>query len=187
MSYAEGIFQNVNDGLGQTTLARGGLKTVSTVDFAPVAATCAVDALLSVTDLRVEFQTVRGVVRAVDGVSWAVKAGETLAIVGESGCGKSVSALAVMRLLARPAGRIAGGQIMFQGQNLLALPEPKMRELRGRDIAMIFQEPMTSLNPVLSIGLQIMESLKIHLGMSNARARTRAIELLGLVGIADAA
>ncbi|HEY4253807.1 MAG TPA: ABC transporter ATP-binding protein [Roseomonas sp.] len=142
--------------------------------------------LLSVEELRIEFATSRGVVRAVDGVSWSVNAGETLALVGESGCGKSVSALAVMRLLAKPAGRIAGGRIMFQGRDLLTLSESEMRERRGRDIAMIFQEPMTSLNPVLTIGQQLAEPLQIHLGMNDAQARARSIELLGLVGIADA-
>jgi peptide/nickel transport system ATP-binding protein len=142
--------------------------------------------LLSVEALRVEFGTSRGVVRAVDGVSWSVRAGETLALVGESGCGKSVSALAVMRLLAKPAGRIAGGRIMFQGEDLLTLTEEQMRERRGRDIAMIFQEPMTSLNPVLTIGMQLAEPLKIHLGMTDEQARVRSIELLDMVGIADA-
>ncbi|WP_282568607.1 ABC transporter ATP-binding protein [Bosea sp. 124] len=142
--------------------------------------------LLSVEGLRVDFHTSRGVVRAVDGVSWTVYPGETMAIVGESGCGKSVSALAVMGLLARPAGRISDGRIMFGGRDLTQLPSSQMRELRGRDIAMIFQEPMTSLNPVLSIGLQLAEPLRIHLGMSKEAARARAIELLGLVGIADA-
>jgi peptide/nickel transport system ATP-binding protein len=142
--------------------------------------------LLSVEGLAVEFRTGRGVVRAVDGVSWSVRAGETLALVGESGCGKSVSALAVMRLLAKPIGHIASGRIMFQGQDLLALSEAEMRERRGRDIAMIFQEPMTSLNPVLSIGMQLAEPLKIHMGMDDDQARARSIELLGLVGIADA-
>jgi peptide/nickel transport system ATP-binding protein len=142
--------------------------------------------LLSVENLRVDFATGRGTLRAVDGVSWSVLPGETLALVGESGCGKSVSALAVMRLLTKPAGRITGGRVMFQGRNLLDLSEGEMREIRGRDIAMIFQEPMTSLNPVLTIGMQIAEPLKIHLGMSDAEARARSIELLGLVGIADA-
>jgi len=142
--------------------------------------------LLSVEGLRVEFATSRGTLRAVDGVSWSIRPGEILALVGESGCGKSVSALAIMRLLAKPAGRVAGGRILFEGRDLLALPEAEMREIRGRDIAMIFQEPMTSLNPVLTIGLQIMEPLTIHLGMSEEQARARAVELLGLVGIPDA-
>jgi peptide/nickel transport system ATP-binding protein len=152
----------------------------------PVDPQTGTDPLLSVEDLVVEFHTARGVVRAVDGVSWSVAPGETLALVGESGCGKSVSALAVMQLLAKPAGRIAAGRVMFQGQNLLALSEAEMRERRGRDIAMIFQEPMTSLNPVLTIGMQLAEPLKIHLGMTEDQSRARSIELLGLVGIADA-
>ena len=141
--------------------------------------------LLEVEDLHVHFVTSRGVVRAVEGISYKVKAGETVALVGESGCGKSVSSLAIMRLLARPAGRIVGGRILFQGRNLLELTEDQMREIRGRDIAMIFQEPMTSLNPVLTIGFQIMEPLLIHLGMSEERARARAVELLKMVGIPD--
>src|SRR5215510_10384750 len=107
--------------------------------------------LLEVEDLHVHFVTTRGVVRAVEGISYKVKAGETVALVGESGCGKSVSSLAIMRLLARPAGRIVAGRILFQGRNLLELDEEEMRAIRGRDIAMIFQEPMTSLNPVLTI------------------------------------
>src|SRR5512134_2733113 len=142
--------------------------------------------LLEVEDLHVHFVTTRGVVRAVEGISYTVGRGEVVAIVGESGCGKSVSALAIMRLLARPAGRVVGGRILFEGRNLLDLSEDEMREIRGRDIAMIFQEPMTSLNPVLTIGFQIMEPLLIHLGMSEAAARTRAAELLKLVGIPDA-
>jgi peptide/nickel transport system ATP-binding protein len=143
--------------------------------------------VLSVEGLKVEFATgSRGTIRAVDRVSWSVRPGETLALVGESGCGKSVSALAVMRLLSRPAGRVTGGRVMLQDRDLLALSEAEMRALRGRDIAMIFQEPMTSLNPVLSIGLQLAEPLKIHLGMSDEQARARSIELLGLVGIPDA-
>ena len=154
---------------------------------APVPARGAEDALLSVEDLRVRIRTSRGTIEPVDGVSWSVAPGEILAIVGESGCGKSVSALAVMGLLARPSASVVGGRIMFQGRNLLTLPEAKMRELRGRDIGMIFQEPMTSLNPVLSIGFQIAEPLTIHLGMTDKQARARAIELLGLVGISDAA
>ena len=125
--------------------------------------------------------------RAVDGVSWDVKEGETVALVGESGCGKSVTALSIMRLVAQPAGRIVGGQVLFKGRDLLALSEEEMRHVRGREIGMVFQEPMTSLNPVLTIGRQLTEGLEIHLGMSPADARKRAEELLGLVGIPDPA
>jgi peptide/nickel transport system ATP-binding protein len=142
--------------------------------------------LLEVEDLHVHFVTTRGVVRAVEGISYKVRPGETVALVGESGCGKSVSSLAIMRLLARPAGRVVAGRILFQGRNLLDLMEDEMRQIRGRDIAMIFQEPMTSLNPVLTIGFQIMEPLMIHLGMTTEAARARAAELLKLVGIPDA-
>jgi peptide/nickel transport system ATP-binding protein len=141
--------------------------------------------LLEVENLHVHFVTTRGVVRAVEGISYKVKPGETIALVGESGCGKSVSSLAIMRLLARPAGRVVAGRILFQGVNLLDLTEEEMREIRGRDIAMIFQEPMTSLNPVLTIGFQIMEPLMIHLGMATQPARARAAELLKMVGIPD--
>jgi peptide/nickel transport system ATP-binding protein len=142
--------------------------------------------LLSVEDLHVQFVTSRGVVRAVEGISYTVNRGETVAIVGESGCGKSVSSLAIMRLLPPVSARIPRGRIMLEGRNLLELDEESMREVRGRDISMIFQEPMTSLNPVLPIGLQIMEPLFIHLGMSEEEGRARAIELLELVGITDA-
>jgi peptide/nickel transport system ATP-binding protein len=141
--------------------------------------------LLEVQDLYVRFETSRGTVRAVDGISYTVNRGEVVAIVGESGCGKSVSALAIMRLLAANTARIPSGRILFEGRNLLALADDDMREVRGRDIAMIFQEPMTSLNPVLPIGQQIMEPLFIHLRMSEAQARARALELLRLVGITD--
>jgi peptide/nickel transport system ATP-binding protein len=159
-----------------------------TVRDANSTATPAADAvLLDVADLHVHFVTSRGIVRAVEGISYQVRQGEIVALVGESGCGKSVSALSVMRLLARPAGRIVGGRIFFAGRDLLALGEDEMRAVRGRDIAMIFQEPMTSLNPVLTIGLQITEPLRIHLGMSETASRTRARELLDLVGIQDAA
>ena len=152
----------------------------------PAEARDAARPLLAVEDLTVEFTTASGTLRAVDGVSWSVRPGETLALVGESGCGKSVTALSVMRLLAKPAGRVTGGRILFGGRDLLALPESEMRALRGRDIAMIFQEPMTSLNPVLTIGVQLAEPLIIHLGMSEVQARVRSIELLGMVGIPDA-
>ncbi len=141
--------------------------------------------LLEVEDLHVHFVTTRGVVRAVEGISYRVRPGETVALVGESGCGKSVSSLAIMRLLAKPAGRIVAGRIVFQGRNLLDLTEDEMRAIRGRDIAMIFQEPMTSLNPVLTIGFQIMEPLLIHLAMTQEQARARALELLKMVGIPD--
>ncbi len=145
----------------------------------------AAPALLEVEDLYVQFSTSRGIVRAVEGLSFHVDPGEIVAIVGESGSGKSVSALSIMRLLPRHTGRIPKGRVTFDGRDLLMLSEEQMRELRGRDISMIFQEPMTSLNPILTIGLQITEPLTIHLGMTDAQARERAIELLGLVGIPD--
>ena len=128
-------------------------------------------ALLDVRDLHTHFVTSAGVVRAVDGVSWDVQAGETVALVGESGCGKSVSALSVMRLVAAPAGRIVSGQILFKGRDLLALSEEEMRRIRGREISMVFQEPMTSLNPVLSVRRQLTETVEIHLGMTPAQSR----------------
>jgi len=141
--------------------------------------------LLAVEDLSVEFRLSWGTVRAVDHVKWSVHPGEVLAIVGESGSGKSVSALAIMRLLEQPAGRIVGGRVVFGGRDLAELSEREMRALRGRDIAMIFQDPMSSLNPILTVGLQIMEPLIVHLGMTKAAAEARAIELLTLVGISD--
>jgi oligopeptide/dipeptide ABC transporter ATP-binding protein len=146
-----------------------------------------VGSLLEVIDLHTEFATRHGVVRAVDGVSWDVAEGETVALVGESGCGKSVSALSVMRLVSQPAGRITSGRIVFKGRDLLTLSEEEMRRVRGREIAMIFQEPMTSLNPVLTIGRQLTEGLETHLGMDIAAARKRAVELLAMVGIPDPA
>ena len=141
--------------------------------------------LLSLRDLSVEFRTERGAIEVVRRVSWAIAPGEMLAIVGESGSGKSVSALAIMGLLAKPAGRISNGQIVFDGQTLTGMAERDLRALRGRDIAMIFQEPMSSLNPILTIGRQIMEPLRLHLKMSVEQAHARAIELLTLVGISD--
>jgi peptide/nickel transport system ATP-binding protein len=140
--------------------------------------------LLAVEDLHTQFSTSRGIVRAVEGVSFNVNRGEVVAIVGESGSGKSVTALSIMRLLSRIA-RIPKGRVVFDGRSLLDLDDEAMREIRGRDISMIFQEPMTSLNPLLTIGLQITEPLIIHLKMSESEARARAIELLQLVGITD--
>src|SRR5258708_2643717 len=138
--------------------------------------------LLDVRDLHVRFETSRGTVHAVEGISYTVNRGEIVAIVGESGCGKSVSSLAIMRLLAK-TGRVTQGSIAFDGRDLLALSAEEMREIRGRDIAMIFQEPMTSLNPLLSIGEQGIEPLLTHLKMSGNEAKSRAIELLPPVGI----
>ena len=143
--------------------------------------------LLDVRNLHTQFATSGGLVRAVDGVSWDVREGETVALVGESGCGKSVSALSVMRLVSAPAGRIVSGQILFKGRDLLTLSEEEMRRIRGGEIGMIFQEPMTSLNPVLSVGRQLTETVEIHLGMTSTQSRARAIELLGLVGVSDPA
>jgi len=139
--------------------------------------------LLDVRDLTTYFFTSAGVVRAVDGVSFAVAPGEALGLVGESGCGKSVSVLSVMRLVPDPPGKTVAGQVLFEGRDLLKVSEPEMRAIRGRDVAMIFQDPMTSLNPVLPIGLQIVEALEFHRGMRRAAARRRAAELLDLVGI----
>ena len=141
------------------------------------------DPLLEVRDLHVHFKTDAGLFRAVDGVSFAVRKGQTLGIVGESGCGKSVTSLAIMRLLAQPVAQYAGGDILFQGQSLLALSEPDMRRMRGGKIGMIFQEPMTSLNPVYTIADQIIESLRAHGLTDKARARARAIEMLKMVGL----
>ena len=143
--------------------------------------------LLEIDGLKTHFFTRDGVVRAVDGVSFSVAPGETLAVVGESGCGKSVTSLSSMRLIASPPGRIVEGTIRFQGINLLELSEREMRDIRGNDISMIFQEPMTSLNPVLTIGRQITETLTLHQGLDRAAADARAIEMLRLVGIPDPA
>ncbi|MGE0421987.1 MAG: ABC transporter ATP-binding protein [Reyranellaceae bacterium] len=142
--------------------------------------------LLEVKELHTEFRTGAGLVRAVDGISYSVEQGETVAVVGESGSGKSVGALSIMRLIADPPGRITAGQILFDGRDLLALSEAEMREVRGRDIGMVFQEPMTSLNPVLTIGRQITEVLEQHQGADREAAQKRALELLEMVGIADA-
>ncbi|TME22062.1 MAG: ABC transporter ATP-binding protein, partial [Chloroflexi bacterium] len=139
--------------------------------------------LLEVRDLRTQFSTPDGLVKAVNGVSFTLREGEALGLVGESGCGKSVSALSLMRLIPQPPGRIVSGQVWFDGRNLLELKEDDIRKVRGNDIAMIFQDPMTSLNPVLTIGRQIGEALELHKGLDRAAARRRTIELLELVGI----
>jgi oligopeptide transport system ATP-binding protein len=139
--------------------------------------------LLEVNALRVGFKTDDGYVNAVNGLSYAVEPGSTLGIVGESGSGKSVNALSVMRLIPTPPGRIEGGTITLRGQNLLAKSEPEMRKIRGKDIAMIFQDPMTSLNPVLTVGDQIGEAIRLHLGTSKREAVERTVEMLRLVRI----
>jgi oligopeptide transport system ATP-binding protein len=141
--------------------------------------------LLSVEDLRVEFWTQRGTVYAVNGVSFDVAAGETLGIVGESGCGKSVTSLAILGILPR-AGRVTNGHALFEGRDLLGRSDSDLRKIRGREIAMIFQDPMTSLNPVLTIGRQIRETLETHFGSSRKEAQARAVELLEQVGIPEA-
>ena len=142
--------------------------------------------LLEIDDLRTYFFTRDGVVRAVDGVSYDVRPGETLAVVGESGCGKSVTALSILRLIPSPPGRVVGGTIRFQGRNLLDVDEREMRSIRGNEISMIFQEPMTSLNPVLTIGRQIGETLRLHQGLDAKRALERSVEMLRLVHIPEA-
>jgi oligopeptide transport system ATP-binding protein len=138
--------------------------------------------LLDIEDLRVSFFTPGGEVKAVRGVSWTLDAGEAIGIVGESGSGKSVSVYSIMRLLQSP-GKIIGGSINFNGQDIVSISEKEMREIRGNKIAMIFQDPMTSLNPVFSVGNQICEPLKLHLDMNSGNAKIRAIELLRTVGI----
>jgi oligopeptide/dipeptide ABC transporter ATP-binding protein len=141
------------------------------------------DPLLSLRHLVTAFDTDEGYLRAVDDVSFDVLPGQTLGIVGESGCGKSVTALSIMRLIPSPPGLIERGEALFEGRDLLQLPEPEMRSLRGNDISMIFQEPMTSLNPVYTVGSQIVEAIRLHQPISRRAARARAIELLDLVGI----
>lgn len=141
--------------------------------------------LLEVKSLQTHFRTPDGVNRAVDGVSFSVAEGETLAIVGESGCGKSVTAMSILRLIPEPPGKMAG-EVIFDGQDLLKLDEARMREIRGNAISMIFQEPMTSLNPVLTIGRQLRETLLLHQAISKSQAESRSIEMLELVGIPEA-
>ena len=143
--------------------------------------------VLEVDNLQTWFYTRAGLVKAVDGVSFSLARGETLAIVGESGCGKSVTSLSLMRLVADPPGRIVGGTVRLGGTDLLQVDEATMRDIRGNRIAMIFQEPMTSLNPVMNIGRQISEALILHQAMSRGAALARAIEMLQLVGIPEPA
>jgi peptide/nickel transport system ATP-binding protein len=147
----------------------------------------AAEPLLDVRDLVVEFDTLDGTVRAVDGVSFSLQPSETLALVGESGCGKTVTGLSLLRLLPSPPGRIAGGSIRFGGRDLVQLPEEEMRDLRGRDIAMIFQEPMTALNPVFTIGDQLTDVLRRHRRLDAAGAVAEACKLLAKVGIPEPA
>lgn len=139
--------------------------------------------LLQVTGLKTWFDTDRGTVKAVDGISFTISPGQTLGVVGESGCGKSVTSLSIMRLLPKPAGRVEAGEVLFKGRNLLDLAERDMRSVRGNEISMIFQEPMTSLNPVFSIGEQIMEPLMLHQGLRKNEALERSVEMLRVVGI----
>ena len=143
------------------------------------------EALLKVENLQTQFRTEGGLVKAVDDVSFEVRAGETFALVGESGCGKSVTALSIMGLIPSPPGEITGGKIEFDGQDLLQLPSAEMRAIRGSRIGMIFQEPMSSLNPVLTIQSQLAEPLLIHTDLSKKAANDRALELVDMVGIAD--
>jgi oligopeptide/dipeptide ABC transporter ATP-binding protein len=142
-------------------------------------------AILEIDNLQTHFFTSAGVVRAVDGVSYGVRSGETLGVVGESGCGKSVTALSILRLVADPPGRILGGAIRFAGTNLLELSEPEIESIRGNDISMIFQEPMTSLNPLLTVGRQISEAIALHRGLSRRDARDQAVEMLRRVHIPE--
>jgi peptide/nickel transport system ATP-binding protein len=143
------------------------------------------DIVLEVRNLKTHFFTRDGITRAVDGVSFHVRKGETIAIVGESGCGKSVTSLSILKLIASPPGKIVDGEILYLGEDLVKASEARMREIRGNKISMIFQEPMTSLNPVLTVGQQITEVLKLHRGMNSQTARDRVIEMLHLVNIPE--
>ena len=142
--------------------------------------------LLSVKDLKTYFYTEEGMVKAVDGVTYDVQEGETLALVGESGCGKSVSAMSILRLIPFPPGRIVGGEVLFDGEDILKMDDSEIRRVRGNRISMVFQEPMTSLNPVLTIGKQLTESIELHLKLDKEAALARAIQLLEMVGVAEA-
>jgi oligopeptide/dipeptide ABC transporter ATP-binding protein len=159
--------------------------TADLVTAVPGARNTPGEVLLEVRDLRTHFEVMDGLVRAVDGVSFTVRRGGRLALVGESGSGKSVTALSIMRLVETPPGRYAGGQVMFGGRDLLELPDRDMRAVRGSKIAMIFQEPMTSLNPVLSVGSQIMETVVLHQGATSRQARAIARDALADVGVGD--
>jgi oligopeptide/dipeptide ABC transporter ATP-binding protein len=158
---------------------------VSAVTTAADAEAASGPAVLEIDNLRTHFFTRAGVIRAVDGVSCAVRAGETLGVVGESGCGKSVTALSVLRLVASPPGRIIGGAIRFGGTNLLDLSESEMEDIRGNEISMIFQEPMTSLNPLMTVGRQIAEAIALHQGLSPRGAMDQAAEMLRRVAIPE--
>jgi oligopeptide transport system ATP-binding protein len=144
------------------------------------------DELLQIKDLTTRFYTEDGVVYAVNGVSYTLEEGEVLGVVGESGCGKSVHALSIMGLIPSPPGKIEKGEVLFDGRDLLQASQTELRDVRGSQIAMVFQDPMTSLNPVYTVGFQIMEALKLHLGLNDKQARERSAELLSIVGISDA-
>ncbi len=167
--------------MGVTRVAKGVVKEFDTRVHPPS------DILLNVTDLAVTFDSQEGAVHAVDGVSFAISSGETVGLVGESGCGKSISALAILGLVRMMSNSIITGSVEFMGRDLLALPESEVRGVRGRDMAMIFQDPVTSLNPVLSIERQMTEGIENHLGVSHADAVKRSVELLEMVGIPKAA
>jgi oligopeptide transport system ATP-binding protein len=139
--------------------------------------------LLEVQELETQFRTPDGTVHAVNGVSFGLKEGETLGVVGESGCGKSVTMLSVLRLIPSPPGKVTAGKALYRGQDLLKMSDEEIRHVRGPQIAMIFQDPMTSLNPVMTIGKQLMEPLQLHLGMTSQQAKDRSSELLEMVGI----
>ena len=155
---------------------------LSSISAMPAAA----ENLLEVRDLVTEFRTEHGTVRAVDHVSLEVAPGQTLGVVGESGCGKSVTALSVMKLIPQPPGKIVEGQILYDGKNLVDLPAGQMRKIRGKEISMIFQEPMTSLNPVFTCGEQIAEALRLHEGLGRRDAMDKTVEMLKLVHIPNA-
>ena len=161
---------------GRTATPRSTRQSVENLKMAP---------LLKISDLRTSFFTSDGEVRAVDGVTFDIAGGQSVGLVGESGCGKSVTALSILRLLPKGTGRVVGGELLFQETNLAALRDEDMRRIRGNEISMIFQEPMTSLNPVMTIGDQIAETVRLHRGASRRDARARAIEMLNLVKIAD--